>query len=239
MTAMGKATERLPRQGGSVGPAATGQRSGAAFARARRHSAFVRGLRILLPAAVILGAGGSFGYTFVLNYQIGPVGFDRVSVDAESVVMERAHVSGMQANGQPYGMMADKAVQDISEPNLVRLEGVDVMVGLENQEQAAVISPRGVFDSDSGLLVLSDGIKVTTQGGVEALLEDANVDLQTGKIVSDRPIEVVADDRTIRADGIEISSGGTRMVFRGGVRMTLAPRPAESAEPAGEVSPAE
>lgn len=236
--AMGEAVERLPRQGGSAGPAVAGQRSVAAFARARRHSAFVRALRIVLPAAVILGAGGSFGYTFILSYTIGPVGFDKVTMDAESVVMERAHVSGTQANGQPYGMMAAKAIQDIRDPHLVRLEGIDVKVGLENAEQAAVVSPKGVFNSDSGQLALSDGITVTTEGGVEARLQDADVNLQTGRIVSQQPIEVVAEDRHIRADGIEISAGGTRMMFRGGVRMTLAPKPADGPAAAAEVSPA-
>lgn len=207
----------------------TAIREPAAFARARRHSLMVRVLRVVLPAGVLLAAGGAFSYSFIFSYAIGPVQYQDVKVEADALVMHEAHLSGVQSNGQPYEMTAAKATQSTTQPHLISLEGIDATIAADGGETARVKASAGNYDSDAAFLRLSDGITVTTESGMEATLDEAEMNLQTGRIVSSRPVEVSSADRTINANEVEIEGGGKSIRFRRGVRMTLHP----NAGPAG------
>lgn len=205
----------------------TAIREPAAFARARRHSLMVRVLRVVLPAGVLLGAGGAFSYSFIFSYAIGPVQFEEVKVESDALVMHEAHLSGVQSNGEPYEMRAARAMQSTDQPHLISLEGIDATIGAAAGETARVRAASGRYNSDAAMLRLSDGITVTTEAGMKAELYEADMNLETGLIVSTRPVEVTSEDRVIQANEVEIQDGGKSIRFRGGVRMTLKP-PTES-----------
>lgn len=226
---------RLPRREARITTRleVTAVRDASAFAKARRHSRLVRSLRLVLPALVVVGGAGFAVKSYVGGALSLPVGFADVSIRSDALVMEKPHVSGFQDNGQAYEVRAERAIQSAANPREVTLEGIAASIGFGNGDNAVVDAGRGLLNTIASTLQLTEGITVTTTSGVEARLEHADVDLESGTMHSERPVEVRSAEGTIRGNEIEISEGGKRIVMRRGVSMTLNASRAP-ADPTGE-----
>ncbi len=210
-------TERLRSHGFDV----SAVRDEDSFAAARRHSRWVRLLRVGLPAMVVVGVG-----VFAVSAYFGSapaIDFSNIRVDPNGVVMEQPNVSGFQNNGLAYRLQAVRAVQDNATPDIVRLETVDATFGLSANDTATVGAGRGIYDTKRSTIALSGGITIITTGGVHATMEEADVDLERGTVRSSRPVAIEATEGRINADAMEMLDGGRRMLFRGTVRMTFTP----------------
>ena len=57
-------------------------------------------------------------------------------------------------------------------------------------------------------------------------LQDANIDIKTGIMESDNPVNVQSKNTNISADSVRVEDGGERILFNNRVKMTIV-RPVE------------
>ena len=231
------------------------------FGEARRHSGLVRWLKIVLPALA-----GAAVLAFVLAIKMITSDISElftiagIAVDTKSLVMEKPHLSGFKGTEHSYEVHAERAVQDLSNPKIVRLEEIAAEFGLSSDIKVTLGATAGVFDGDRETLVLSDGITVSSTNGYAARLEAVTVDFDKGTLTSDKPVEIRAtsldplpQDRgdkpveelnqqnlpggaEIRAQPSSQPDRRMRVRFSGGVSLTYEPSaPSEGTAAAGSV----
>jgi lipopolysaccharide export system protein LptC len=195
-----------------------------AYRSARRHSGLVRWLKIILPA--LAGAGI---VAFVVTIKTVTSDFSElfslagVTVDTKSLIMEKPHLSGFKGTEHSYEIFAERAVQDLANPKVVRLEKIDAEFGLTSDITVSLDATAGMFDGKKEILNLMDGITISSSAGHEAKLESARVNFSTGKLTSKDGVEIKAKEGTIRSRKLSISEGGKKVLFSGGVSLTLVP----------------
>lgn len=196
-----------------------------AYRTAARHGRLVRLLRFLLPLAVLAGAG-AFGASLYFTPQSpGAVSIAKIDLTSNSLVMEAPRVSGFTNTRRSYEVSAQKATQNLQNPKVVRLEGIDATLGLDGAGKATIGAAIGLYDSEAETLRLSDGIHIETPGGYQATLQEADVNLRTSTMKSTQKVEIRLTDGVIRGNGVEISEGGKRIQFSNGVSMTFGSNP--------------
>lgn len=195
-----------------------------AFTRAQSHSRRVRWLKFILPGIAIAGIAGFFLTMRVVSGSgEAVIALAGLNVASKSLVMKAPHISGFSGTEQSYELKATQAVQDLDNPKLVKLEAINGHFGIGNKQTATITAGAGLFDGTGNTLRLMDGIQLTTTDGYKARLAEAQIDIGKGNLVSTKPLEIYAEDGSIRANGIQVSDRGTHVIFSGGVRVSFTP----------------
>ena len=194
-----------------------------AYRRARRHSRLVRVLRLTIPVAVV----GVLGMEALLTY-FNPLGmFGKLPVDVGSLVisgskitMEKPRLSGFTHDGRPYEMTARAAKQDLSKPDIVELHDIEAKVQLPDDTPMQINSLLGVYNVKKEVLELQKNIVLSSKS-YEGHLSQATIDVRTGHVVSNEPVQLKMLQGTLNANRLEIADSGDLVRFTGGVDMTL------------------
>ncbi len=194
------------------------------FRDARRHTGLVRWLKIILPA---LAGAGIVAFLVAIKIVTSDVAelftLAGITVDTKSLIMEKPHLSGFKGTEHSYEVVAERAVQDLANPKVVRLEKIDAEFGLTSAIRVSLDATTGVFDGDKETLELSDGIAVSSTDGYAAKLEVAMIDLRAGTLLSEGPVEISSSEGLIRSRALSISDRGKKIAFTGGVSLTFVP----------------
>src|SRR4029078_10326278 len=91
-----------------------------------------------------------------------------------------------------------------------------------------VSAAEGLFDRASGILTLNRNVQLTASNGFEVRLDEATINTATSEVISEKRVEVQPKQGTIKANRLEIESGGEVIHFIGAVNVSL---------PASEVKP--
>jgi len=217
------------------------------FRAARRHSRHVRLLRIAVPlcVAVVIAV---YMLWKMLN-PIGmltanlPVGANDLVVSGSKITMEQPRLKGFTKDSRAYELTASQASQDITKPDIVEMRDVRARFQMPDNSSAHVTALDGVFDSKNEVLKLGRNV-VLDASSYKVWLNDAVVDVRTGDIVSEKPVEVKMLQGTLNAKRLEVKESGELLRFDGGVSMQLKldngsgiGRP-QSAAPAAQSRPA-
>jgi len=217
------------------------------FRAARRHSRHVRLLRIAVPlcVAVVIAV---YMLWKMLN-PIGmltanlPVGANDLVVSGSKITMEQPRLKGFTKDSRAYELTASQASQDITKPDIVEMRDVRARFQMPDNGSAHVTALDGVFDSKNEVLKLGRNV-VLDASSYKVWLNDAVVDVRTGDIVSEKPVEVKMLQGTLNAKRLEVKESGELLRFDGGVSMQLKldngsgfGRP-QSAAPAAQSRPA-
>jgi lipopolysaccharide export system protein LptC len=191
---------------------------------ARRHTGLVRWLKIILPALAGAAIVAFFVTIKMVTSDITELfTLAGVAIDTKSLVMEKPHLSGFKGTEHSYEVVAERAIQDLANPKIVRLEKIDAEFGLTSDVTVSLDAMAGLFDGDKETLELSDGITVSSTNGYEAKLETAMINFGAGHLTSDGAIEIRSSEGLIRARALSISDRGKKVVFTGGVTVTFVP----------------
>jgi lipopolysaccharide export system protein LptC len=195
----------------------------AAFARAARHSALVRFLRI----AILVGAVGTVAILTVIavfdpfGRAIRDLSVGGVALDGTRVMMDRPRLAGFRKDGRPYQVTADKAIQDVLHPTVVELRGVNAEVGIAASGVSKVTADKGVYDSATEHMDLSGDVHVKSDQ-YDVRLLSASIDFKAGVYKSSEPVTVVTSNgATINADRVAAVDNGRELIFEGRVRSVL------------------
>jgi lipopolysaccharide export system protein LptC len=209
----------------------TKERGPSYFERAHRHSRHVRWLKIVLPTIALLGIVGFLALIQVApNPETAIISLSGINVESKSVTMKKPHISGFEGTRRSYEVNAAQAIQDLNNPKIVTMSKITARLGTGDGGTTHVQAAAGVYDGNTNKLKLSDGITVETSDGYTATLEDADIDIDSGKMTSSKPVEIVTNQVSVKANSIEVQDQGKHIWFRNNVTVVFTPQDA----PAGD-----
>jgi lipopolysaccharide export system protein LptC len=200
---------------------------------ARRHSLFVRVLRIGLPLGVIIGLTALVLFSYFKPMQI----FDKLpglsgnlGIQGSKITMQLPKIAGFTRDSRAYELTAENAVQDIASPDVIELQNLRARMEMQDKDVVNMTAKAGTYNTKGDKIILRDQIVVTSGQGYSARLREAAVDMKQGNVVSDQPVEVTLPNGLLLSNGMEIAESGAVIRFNRGVVLTL--DPAKSSEAA-------
>jgi lipopolysaccharide export system protein LptC len=210
------------------------------FRAAARHSRFVRFLRMAIPAGILVVATVFVVATFFNPFRLiaaFPIDPGKISLSGTKIVMELPRVNGFTSDARPYELTAKAAAQDLTKPDILELKDIDARVELKDGQHVKITSINGVYDTKGEMLKLRDNI-ILKSSAYEGHLSEATVNVATGYIVSESPVEVKLTDGTVNSHRLEVMENGGLIRFGGGVEVILTPdKDQPAAAPPGTANP--
>jgi lipopolysaccharide export system protein LptC len=200
------------------------QRMSTSALEALRYTRFVTWMRRALPvaAAAILGV--------VIAYAVFPRNSDRVSLSYQKtanvegdLAMTKPRLSGTDANGNPFVITADSAVQHGKNSHIVSLTGVDADLQYGGDRWANANAGMGVVDLDAGTLHLNGGISLFTDSGYELHTQSAFADLKKNILQGNERVSGHGPLGLVTADSFYIDRNTRHVTLQGHVHMKMYP----------------
>lgn len=217
--------------------AGSGRDTARAFARATRHSRRVRFLRVALPVLIVLMLGTTWFVSWLDPLKVLvrlPTDAGRLVISGSKITMEAPKLSGYTRDRRWYELTATAAATDVTKPDLIELHDVRAKVEAQDKSSTMFLAAKdGVFNRKGGVLTLINEISLKSSSGYEMKLNEAVVDTANGEVVSNKPVEVITQQATLRAERLEVSKSGEVVRFLGNVVMNLSLPQSENA-PAAE-----
>ncbi|WP_417671682.1 LPS export ABC transporter periplasmic protein LptC [Roseibium sp.] len=188
---------------------------------ARRHSRWVRALRVLFPLIGALILAGMVGLIVVFNILSG-LGIGNVSLSSEGLVMDRPELSGHDGE-RSYKVSALRAVQRLSDPRIIDLENIRADIVLNPEQSAKVTALRGTYDNGQETLSLYDGLQLEWSEGYTVDLASVMIDLKSGALETDEPLSIRSEQGNIRAGQLSYDQDKGIVRFSDGIKMVLQP----------------
>lgn len=190
-----------------------------------RRSRFVGLMKLLLPlsalalvAVVVVWSGvGDRDSGFHLSFI--PGGAD----GGPSPGMVNARYVGTDRNERPFTITADHAVQIADDPDAVSLEVLQADITLDDGTWLALTASSGIYRRQAQTLRLEGPVDVFSDEGFHFNAEDADIDLASGTIESDRPVRGQGPLGVLNANAFRAIDAGRRLFFTGAVKLVVLP----------------
>jgi lipopolysaccharide export system protein LptC len=150
-----------------------------------------------------------------------PNGAGTLTISGTKITMELPRIAGYTKDARAYELSAQSADQDLLSPDNVELKGIAAKVALQNDGTVEMKAVRGLYNSKAEQLRLKDAIELKSSSGYAARLSDAKIDMRSGQIVSEEPVQVLLLNGVLNAQHLEVSESGGLVRFSGGVTMTV------------------
>ena len=127
------------------------------FARASRHSRFVRVMRWAMPAAILASMLVIVGISVFNPFRMLtglPIDMGNVVVSGTKITMQSPHMAGFTPDRRPYEVNAKTAMQDVTNPNFIELETLRAKMQMEDKSTVLMNARRGNFRNREQLLDL-------------------------------------------------------------------------------------
>jgi lipopolysaccharide export system protein LptC len=197
--------------------------SARAFRAARRHSRWVRVLRVAVPAMVVVAAVAIVlvSYFNPLRMLRLPINVGDLIVSGSKITMEHPHLSGFTKDARAYELSADAAAQDMTRPDIVELHNIRAKLQMQDKSTVRMTAVLGVYNSKGEMLKLDRNIDLSSSTGYAGHMSEATIDIRNGNVVSEKPVEVKLLQGVLNANRLNIENSGDLVTFGGGVTMTL------------------
>jgi lipopolysaccharide export system protein LptC len=144
-------------------------------------------------------------------------------IENGKVVMEKPAISGRNSDGINYSMLAERALQDIKNPNLMTLENIKAAVPMKDDLIARVEATAADYDRATDNLDVKSPFAILLSNGLTANFQSAKVDIKGGKLTSEDPVSIQKDGASIVAQSVKMTDKGQTITFEGNVRMNVDP----------------
>ena len=221
----------------SGGGLATSSRGdiGRTYRAARRHSRYVRLLRLGVPAGIL-----AMLFMVVAANYMPPIGglrlpgeLGKLVIKGTKITMQQPRLTGFTNDSRAYEFTANAAAQDITKPDLVELHAPHAKIQMQDKSTVTMSAVSGVYNMKSEMLTLNDDIDLVSSIGYEGRLSEASIDVRKGSVVSEKPVSVKLLNGFLNAQRLEVVDNGAMVRFGGGVAMTILPdkSPTKAGEP--------
>ena len=208
-----------------------------AYRRAVSHSRRVRRLRFLLPVVALAITLAFVAVSFVRSLMPDELQIESATIEDGKVVMEKPAIAGRNDEGVRYSMRAERALQDIKNPNIIALETIAAAVPVNDKIIARVVASSGIFDRGANTLNLDKPFTLNLSSGIDAQFNSANLDIAGGTMKTNDPVAIQTKGASIVANSLEMKDKGRTMIFSGSVKLNIEPsalrsnRSMEAAQP--------
>ena len=194
-----------------------------ALARARRHSRHVRWLRRGLPVVAVLAVLGFSGAAWLAQIVPAGLSLDAFKVEDGELVMTNPRLVGFDERDQPYSVDAERATQNVANPDRFELHEVLAEIPLSDGKRVTVLSAGGAYDRKADRLTIPEPFTVMVDDGSVAKFEGGTVDVGAGTFVSSGAVDMERPEGRITADALTVDRGGRSALFTGNVKVTIEP----------------
>jgi lipopolysaccharide export system protein LptC len=195
-----------------------------AFRAARRHSRYVRLLRVAVPALVAAAVIALSLATWLSPARLlarlptgGSLG--SVGISGSTITMQLPRLEGFTRDSRPYQLTAKTAAQDLLKPDNVELSEIRTKMETADKAVVEMTAATGLYHSKADQLILRESIVIKSTAGYEGHLTEAVVDMRSGHIVSDKPVEVKLLNGILTASRLAVE--GELIRFDGGVTLNM------------------
>ncbi len=198
-----------------------------AFARARRHSALVRVLKMTLPVLAVCAVGVLFITPRLIGSAVSTAvpgaGVDAVEVTGDQLRMVNPRFEGETAEKGRYVVTAKAAVQTTGNLDQMLLEGVHGHIVEADKSWTDITANGGVYETKKRSMTLNKGIVITSSANARAELETADVDIDKKRVTSAVPVVLTLPNGTLKGKGLLIEGDARRFVLPADVVAHLIP----------------
>jgi lipopolysaccharide export system protein LptC len=194
-----------------------------AFAAAKRHSSWVRFLRV----AILGGAVGTVALFVAIavfdpfGRLVGSISIGNFGLDGTKVTMIHPRLAGFRKDGRPYLVNAERAIQDALHPTLVELRGIDADIAMAENGSAHMTANTGFYDSEKEHMDVSDHVHVKSPQ-YDVWLKSAGIDFKNGRYISNEPVTIVTSNgATLSGDSISAIDNGKELIIVGNVKTRI------------------
>lgn len=207
-----------------------GERDIRSFNRAHQHSSLVRVLRIAFPLIGVFIIALLLGAYFWSQSSAPQITIEKTTLENNKMVMKNPELNGVDKENRPYNMSAKEAITNPLEPKQVELSGINARVPMQEGLFANILAGTGFYDAEAKTLQLGGSIDVKTEDGMSAKLQNADVNMGLGSLISEDPVTITTEQAVISADSLAVEKNGQRIIFQNRVRMTIYPDKLEQAK---------
>ncbi len=208
---------------------------------ARWHSLFVRSLRgfIIIGCTLIVVI---VGFVIIFNpfRQIAKnLSSAAVGMNGTTVTLSSPKMSGLRQDGQPFELTGGVGTQDILNPAVVKLAGVNAKVGMDDRTTTQITSISGIYDSSRDYVWLNDNVRIKNDdAGYDMFTQHAEMDFNSGKMLADAPVKLLlSGGSVVRADRMSVMDNGHSISFLGHVSSVIDPDDANTGKTPPEPEP--
>lgn len=191
------------------------------FARERRRSRNVRLLKFALPALAVLMVAGLAAKSLIGTMTGVSIDIAGSSIEDGKLIMANPRMAGYSADNRQYEMKAARAIQEITNDDVIDLEQIGAKIPMGIGEWATVAAATGRLVKSDSTLTLNSPTVVKTTDGMEARLKSAVIDMNAGVLTTDEAVEIDLDGSSVRADSMAVSDGGQVLVFEKRVKVLV------------------
>ncbi len=191
-----------------------------------RYSRFVGMMKLLLP---LLALGLIVAVVIWPNELRQATGFHLAYVStsdggAAELTMLRPRYLGTDARNRPFVVTADRATQDPNDQRLITLVQLQADMAMADGRWFTIMADSGTYHQQRQHLRLNGAINLFSDQGYEFNARAVDIDLKSGRAVSNQPVAGQGPFGTLRADSLEVEDFGQRLIFKGNVRMRVVAR---------------
>jgi lipopolysaccharide export system protein LptC len=195
------------------------------FQSAARHSVRVRLLRVAVPVLaglVCTGLALAAWFNPLRNFNLPNV-TGTLGISGTKITMQLPRLAGFTRDDRAYELSARTADQDLTRPDNVELKGIDAKMQMQDRSTVEMTAATGLYNTKAQQVTLGEDVRLKTSTGYEARLSHAVIDIRSGHIVSEQPVEVKLLNGVLNAKAIEVVGSGDLVRFDGGVMLVLNP----------------
>jgi lipopolysaccharide export system protein LptC len=212
-----------------AGPRFAGLPSGGdrtkAFRAAKRHSARVKFLRLLLPLGAVCASGLYFlPSRLSMAIKDGEASIESIEVASGGLKMVNPRIKGVHEKYGVYDIKADHATQQAKNPELMNLTTISAEITSKEGEITVLTAPSGIYHSKQEELTFDNGVVIGGEAGISGTLKTATAFMQAHKLISHDPVDLAFHGTTIKAQSMTLYSGEGRAIFEGDVKVHLEPK---------------
>ena len=189
---------------------------------ALRYSRFVALMKRLLSLGAFLTIAAVLAFFFAQRMPRElQMSYERLGRIENDLTMVKPRLAGADANGNPFVITADSAVQDAHNPKKASLKNMEADLSVDKGNWINARARAGMVDMNTGALELRGGIAVFTATGYELHTNSASANLKQSVIHGHETVTGQGPQGTLRADEFHADRATNLLTLSGHVQMTL------------------
>lgn len=201
----------------------SGTSSANAYESAVRHSARVRRLKVALPLVAGAIALVFMAVSFVRAFLPEEFQLETATIEDGKIVMQNPAIAGRNRQNISYSMKAQRALQDIANPDIIALENIHAEMPVNETVVATVDARSGIYDRGANTLDMNAPFTISMNNGVNADFQSAYLDVNAGEMETKRPVAISMSGGSIIAQTLRMTDKGHIVTFEGMVRVNIQP----------------
>jgi len=137
------------------------------------------------------------------------------------IELVQAKYEGVDEQGRPYTVTADKATRAVNAPDTVLFVNPIADITLADKTWLAAKAKTGTFDHKTDTLDLKDDVAIFHDSGYEMHTQAIRIDLKQKTASTDQPVQAQGPVGTIAAQNVSVTDQGDLVIFGGPATLTL------------------